>query len=650
MLLQLDDMLNYVRIDGGDFAPEMRSFDLYRLANGAIAALRAPAAERGNTLALRIAPQLPYQLRGWPHQVRQILICLITNAVRHCGKAKVRINLDVAELSAEWVTVRFQVASTVPDNRLETADEDWDETSRHLGLAVADRLVGLMGGRLAADADPRRGLTLTVELPFAIDQASLALPLDLAHLPVLIITKDSEFVADLIEPLEAWRADPRWIGAGDAALGYLASFDSGARRAVLIVDGRGDVLQALSWAHHAAESRAPEPPFILFIADEPRIDSVIGLADGELDGILPAPFTASALRSALHALRVEPADWFLSDPLPVTEGATVPSSRRGIGEVPPRRAAADGYPPRRSVTPELPEVQPEEEPVRIVPSRSQTMRPVAAPPKHRYQILVAASNPANRKILGSMLARAGHIVHFAEDVDEARQGLEARDVDALLLDLTGYAGADYGAARQCRRVRPTLPIIALTGDSAELAARRAREIGLDAVLPKPVEPRRLVAALAAVLEPETPAASSPSSAPDAGPRGVVTELASHPRFAAEAAPVAEDRGVDAGWPTSQGSEALRGLIDTFRVDSARIVANIDRAAGTGDVQAFEAAVQAMRACTEVFGVGRLRDLLGSFGEPTPAKLRLQGADFVHSLESEVARLDMALTDYLTAAK
>ena len=227
MLLQLDDMLNYVKIDGGTFAPETRSFDLYRLANGAVAALRAPAAERGIVLALRIDPQLPYQLRGWPHQLRQILICLITNAVRHSGKAKVRINLDAVELDADRVMLRLAVASSVADNRLETVDEDSDDLGRPLGLAVADRLVGLMGGRLAVEPDARRGLSLTVELPFAIDQASLALPLDLAHLPVLIVTKDAEFVGDLIEPLEAWRADPRWIGAGDAALAYLESFDPG---------------------------------------------------------------------------------------------------------------------------------------------------------------------------------------------------------------------------------------------------------------------------------------------------------------------------------------------------------------------------------------------------------------------------------------
>ncbi|HML11215.1 MAG TPA: hybrid sensor histidine kinase/response regulator, partial [Stellaceae bacterium] len=665
MLLQLDDMLNYVKIDGGTFAPEMRSFDLYRLANGAVQALRASAAERGIALALRIDPQLPYQLRGWPHQLRQILICLITNAIRHSGKGKVRINLDPVELSYSYpepdrVTLRLAVASSVADNRLETIDEDADDRGRPLGLAVVDRLVGLMGGRLAVETDARRGLAMAVELPFAIDQASLALPLDLAHLPVLIVTRDAEFVGDLIEPLEAWRADPRWIGAGDQALAYLESFDSGRRRAVLIVDGRGDVLQMLSWAHRASEFHGSEPPYVLFVADEPRIDSVIGLADGELDGILPAPFTANALRSALHALRLEPADWFLSGAWPVpVEDRPSPPRRPVVEDIPSPPAAdqiaplrprpADMPPLRREPTeeriaaePPPPRAPDDDQPIRIAPPRPP---PSADPPPRRRQILVATGNPANRKILGSILSRAGYTVHFAEDVDEARQGLETRELDALLLELTGYVGSDYGAARQCRRARPSLPIIALSSDKPEIAERRARDAGLDAVLPKPVEPRRLVAALATALDAE------PAPAMSAGTRGVVTELASHPRFASEGAAVADNGGAVAPlWSANQELEALQGLIDTFRADSARIVADIDRACGAGDVPAFEAALAAMNACTQVFGVNRMREILESMPEPTPAKLRLRGATFVHRIESEVARLDAALIDYLKTAK
>jgi signal transduction histidine kinase/CheY-like chemotaxis protein len=657
MLLQLDDMLNYIRIDGGTFVPETRSFDLYRLANGAVAALRAPAAERGIALALRIDPRLPYQLRGWPHQLRQILICLMTNAIRHSGRAKVRVDLgtvalDPAGFAGGSIMLRLAVASTLADHRREEADEVSDDGGRPPGLAVADRLVRLMGGRLAVATDALRGLSLAVELPFAVDQASLALPLDLAHLPVLIVTRDSEFVGDLIEPLEAWRGDPRWIGAGDAALAYLDSFDHQTRRPLLVVDGRGDVLQVLSWTHGAIEARSADPPYVLFVADEARIDSVIGLADGEFDGVLPAPFTHAALRCALHALRVEPADWFL------TETAS-PPVERPVVEAPPRRVIEQAPPPAqpainetaplwpRSVEPPSPlagEEPPEpDEPVRLVPASRPVPREVTTPARRPRQILVAAGNPANRKILGSILARAGHIVQFAEDADEARQGLETRDVDALLLDLTGYVGSDYGAARHCRRARPTLPIIALTGDKPEIAERRARDAGIDAVLPKPVEPRRLVAALSVALDAERdrPEAS--------GPGGVVTELASHPRFENAAAAVI-DEDSEPEWAASREGEAFQGLIDAFRVDSARIVTDIDQACGAGDVAAFEAAVQAMHICVDGFGAPRVREALGTIRAPTPAKLRLQGGDFVRRIEKELTRLDAALVDYLKTAK
>ena len=55
---------------------------------------------------------------------------------------------------------------------------------------------------------------------------------------------------------------------------------------------------------------------MLFVAAEARIDSVIGLADGELDAILPAPFTPGVLQSTLHALRVGTADWFPAELAP----------------------------------------------------------------------------------------------------------------------------------------------------------------------------------------------------------------------------------------------------------------------------------------------------------------------------------------------
>jgi signal transduction histidine kinase len=470
MLLQLEDIRTCIDIEAGAFAPETRSFDLYRLANGVVASLRPQAAERGIVLALRIDPLLPCQLRGWPHQLRQVLVGLLTHAVQQAGKAKLRLVFSVADLEAERVQVRVTVASGVAETPAPDPDLSLPESvaGRPFGLAMVERLVLLMGGRLAAERDARGGRRLVVDLPLSIDQAASALPLDLAHLPALIVTKDQSFVGELVEPLDAWRADARWIGAGDTALDYLAAFDAGGRRPLLVVDGRGDVLQALSCAQRAAGLLAGPPPYLLFIADQARMDSVIGLADEDFDGILPFPFTVGALRGVLHTMRVEPADWFL-------------------GDDPPEPAAARAPPPR----------------------------PEPAP-------------------------------------------------------------------------RPALPAI-------------------------------------------------------------VTEIASHPRFAADAAAVIDERAVAALWSLGDGSEFFAGVIEAFRTDSRRVLADLGAAATAVDPARFEEGVQALRRCTANFGNGRLRELLLSLRDLAPAELQRQGAAYVQRLEAELGKLEATLVDYAKTA-
>ena len=174
MLLQLEDIRTCLEIEAGTFAPETRSFDLYRLANGVVASLRPQAAERGIVVSLRIDPLLPYQLRGWPHQLRQILIGLLAHAVQQAGKAKLRLVFAATDRGAEQVQLRITVASGAadapdPDPDLSLPDS---MAGRPFGLAMVERLARLMGGRLAVERDPRGAPRLVAELPFAIDQAT----------------------------------------------------------------------------------------------------------------------------------------------------------------------------------------------------------------------------------------------------------------------------------------------------------------------------------------------------------------------------------------------------------------------------------------------------------------------------------------------
>jgi DNA-binding response OmpR family regulator/signal transduction histidine kinase len=493
MLLQLDGLLNYVRLDDGGLAPEARSFDVYQVVNGAVAALKSAAAERNVALNLRIDPAVPPQLHGRPHQLRQILISLTTNAIHNAANATVRINVGAIASAADRVTVRVEVTGSLPDDRIETADQAVaGELDGYPGLPLAERLIEVMGGRLAIETDRYGGRSLAVELPFALGGRSAGLPLDLARTPVLIVTGDSRFASELTDALTAWRAAPRWIGTGENALTYLESLSAEAGRTVLIVDGRYELLPSLGWAHRAAGLRSTARPlYVIFVADEDRIDSVVGLADGELDSILASPFTLGALRGAFHGFEIDSADEL--------SAAAVPPSR-AVEAVPERPQAETSKPPKRE----------------------------------RRRILIASDSAPNRRIIRSILGQAGHRIELAETVGEARQGLESRAIDVLLLDLTGAPGADYEAARLCRRVRPSLTIVALTKDSAAEAQRRAREIGIDAVVPKPVEPQQLLAFIEAAIE----AAARPAATQL--PFRVVGNPASYPRFTGEASSAVND--------------------------------------------------------------------------------------------------------------
>ncbi len=99
----------------------------------------------------------------------------------------------------------------------------------------------------------------------------------------------------------------------------------------------------------------------------------------------------------------------------------------------------------------------------------------------------------------------------------------------------------------------------------------------------------------------------------------------------------------------QSSTFFGGVIDNFRTDSRRIIANLGQAAGAGDTQDFEAGLQALRNTTTNFGAGRLRELTQSMRGLSPAVLRQQGADYVQSLDAELRRLDAVLVERLRTA-
>lgn len=606
-LVQVDEVPTYAAIETGDFAPETRPFDLYQLVHGTVAALRPQAADRGTALTVRIDPRLPYELRGWPHQLRQLLMMLVAGALRGTERAAIAVQLDLTEIAGDAVHLRVVVheqgGRVVPGAAARGNDP---------ALAAAARLASAMGGRFTRSGAARKGLELCAELPFALDRAAAALLLDLDQLPVLIVTEDNAFAAELAASLRQWRAIPRWIGAGDDAFAHVEALSPDAQRPALIVDGRDDVLSGLSWAHRASHANPAAAPYVLFVAAEARIDSVIGLADGVLDAILSAPFTPGVLQSTLHALRTGTADWFPAEPTPAPVLAPEP---------PPPAARAQPAAP----LPASPAPAPPPPPVR------------RGPP----QILVAATNAMNRKIIEQILMAARCVAHLVADADQALDMMAARPIDLILVDFAGGTIDDAAAVERLHMAHPDVPILVLSGDPDPEAAILFANAGAASVLGKPLEPSRLTAAIDLAV-PRPPPVPPP-------PEAVVTEISSHPRFGRQPPGPIDRRAVDA--LVSLGDTAFfADLIEAFRLDSRLIMRALGGAAAIGDAGAFNTAVQALRSCSASLGGTRLRELLLATQDIAAAELPTRGAAIVQDIAAEITRLEQMLAEYRKTAE
>jgi DNA-binding NtrC family response regulator len=118
-------------------------------------------------------------------------------------------------------------------------------------------------------------------------------------------------------------------------------------------------------------------------------------------------------------------------------------------------------------------------------------------------LLLIDDEPAQRRLITAIGARAGWWVMGAPDVDAAAkllQGEQGEEVDAILLDhwLPGPAGTDV--IEQIRALRPDLPLLILTAQTSVAVAVEAMRAGANDFLVKPLAPDRLLAALNAATD------------------------------------------------------------------------------------------------------------------------------------------------------
>ena len=117
----------------------------------------------------------------------------------------------------------------------------------------------------------------------------------------------------------------------------------------------------------------------------------------------------------------------------------------------------------------------------------------------QIRCLLVDDDPGIRELLAGFLHPFSMRLDAVADGQAMRQRLPSSDIDVLLLDvmLPGENGLDL--CQWVKRVQPGLPVIMLTAQGDTLSRVLGLELGADDYLPKPFEPRELVARIRAVL-------------------------------------------------------------------------------------------------------------------------------------------------------
>ncbi|MCW6506629.1 PAS domain S-box protein [Lichenifustis flavocetrariae] len=174
LLAIVNDVLDFSKIEAGQLILERVPFDLDDL----VGSCRDLAVKdiKGKPLEIRIDlhPAVPRRLTGDPTRLRQILLNLLTNAVKFTERGTITVEVGYA---FDTGMVRIDVTDTgigiPPDRAAQLFDRftqaDTSMTRRYggtgLGLAICKKLIELMKGRIGADSMPEGGSRFWFEVP-----------------------------------------------------------------------------------------------------------------------------------------------------------------------------------------------------------------------------------------------------------------------------------------------------------------------------------------------------------------------------------------------------------------------------------------------------------------------------------------------------
>ncbi|MHB2015776.1 MAG: response regulator [Candidatus Xenobia bacterium] len=558
LLVVLNDILDFSRIEAGRLEFECISFNLYDVVQD-VAELLAPRVhDRPIDIIVHYKPGCPQNVVGDPGRIRQVLLNLTGNALKFTERGHVLLEVEPLEQTATEVLLAVTVADTgigIPPDKVQIIFESFSQvdtsTSRKyggtgLGLAIARRLVEGMGGRLTLQSQPQEGSIFRFNLRLALAPGHVPPglpPVHQAGLRVLIVDDNELNRRVLHEQILAWRMENGSAASGEEALRLLvARREAGTPYQIAIIDDEMPEMDGRSLALAIKADPRLADTVLLMLSSQDRRGRLDDLGTVGIAGFLMKPVRPSLLMDALAAA------W------------GNPSGQSGM-------ITQDALRSTRKVR-----LQPTVEDLRGM------------------FILLAEDSLVNQFVAVETLELMGCRVDVASDGHQVLECLQQEKYDLLLLDCEMPEMDGYQTAREIRRREaggPRLPVIALTAHAMVGERERCLAAGMDDYLTKPLSQADLNQKLAAWH----PARRDRATAPRA------------PALAADMVRRLEERATKPGGP-----EQVRRLIELYVEETRQCMAELQTAAEQGDLVRTRRAAHKLQGTSATVGAQKVASL------------------------------------------
>ncbi len=556
MLLSIiNDILDFSKIEAGQVALESVPFDLIDLVEGTGRILGNKAHEKGLELAYRVNPRVHRYVLGDPTRFKQILINLVSNAIKFTEKGQVTLNIHPGPDPEDREMIRIEVRDTgigIPKDKQEQVFESFNQadtsTTRRfggtgLGLAIVRKLAEFMGGRIWIESEPGRGTAffVTARLKHTDEAPGTLVPCPnvvkmLSGMRVMVVDDISTNRLLLHDYLTRWGAVVGLAKDGPSAMEAIGSAHmAGTPYEMIFLDMLMPGMDGMQVAEKLRAIYPAAPPYIILNTSCDISKNRHQGAAPVLDGVLSKPLKRSDLMAMLSKIM--------------------------------------GHPPQAGT------LNNERDPGWDF---------------NGAHLLLVEDIPANRNVINKFLGKTG--IRITEAVNgESAVDIYAREgetFDIVLMDKEMPIMDGLTATREIRRMekaqgRSPVPILALTAHAFDQNKKQCLAAGCDDFLSKPVKKKELLTVIEKFI-------ASGEASPSADRADKIEKSSGNPD---------PGRSVDSTDPvTVEVDEDLKDLMVEFLEELDPAMAAMAKAVQTGDYEGLRRLAHGYKGAAGNYGL------------------------------------------------